>query len=253
MRGCPPSQTPKPHLSSGPRTGIRREASVGRAGGGRPLHPEPDHVIMAQAKTGPQGGGAVQAQEPHLQAVDDTIEWPPSTPLVPPVEPHAGPCAPWGQSYVAPVPVGMAPGTPFGASIQRLATDLRSMQASSDARLSARLAQGERGPIRAGARANLCRRVHRRLDHRVEESLTRRRSRRLICRDETGARVHGCTPWAWVFQPTEVGGHGIRPSRSPRGSQEVLGDQRPTVWVSDRSRAQRHHPAAPWHSCWAHQ
>ena len=61
----PPSQTPKPNLPSGPRTRTRREASVGRAGGGRPLHPDPDQVIIAQAKICPHCGGAVQAHEQH--------------------------------------------------------------------------------------------------------------------------------------------------------------------------------------------
>src|SRR5207342_959712 len=78
----PPSHTPTANLPAAPRTGTRRAASVGRAGGGRPLHPDPDHVIMAQAKTCPHGGGAVQAyaQPPH--AVYDTIELPPIKPVV---------------------------------------------------------------------------------------------------------------------------------------------------------------------------
>jgi transposase len=53
----PPSQTPKPNRAPGPRMGTRREASVGRAGGGRPLHPAPDHVIIAHATTGPPWWG----------------------------------------------------------------------------------------------------------------------------------------------------------------------------------------------------
>ena len=118
----PPSHTPKANLPPGPRTGTRREASVGRAGGGRPLHPAPDQVLIAQAKTCPHGGGAVQAHTQHLHAVYDTIELPPVKPIVTRVEQYAGQCLRCGQSYVAPVPVGLAPGTPFGASIQRLAT-----------------------------------------------------------------------------------------------------------------------------------
>jgi transposase len=62
----PPSHSPKANLPTGPRAGTRREASVGRAGGGRPLHPEPDQVIMAQAKACPHCGGTVQAHEQHL-------------------------------------------------------------------------------------------------------------------------------------------------------------------------------------------
>ena len=65
----PPSHTPKANLPAAPRTGTRRAASVGRAGGGRPLHPDPDQVIIAQAKTCPHCGGAVQAPEQHPHAV----------------------------------------------------------------------------------------------------------------------------------------------------------------------------------------
>ena len=117
IRVCRPRSTPKANLPPGPRTGTRREASVGRAGGGRPLHPEPDQVIIAQAKTCPHCGGAVQAHEQHLHAVYDKIELPPVKPIVTRVEQYAGQCPHCGQSYVAPVPVGMEPGTPFGASI----------------------------------------------------------------------------------------------------------------------------------------
>jgi len=94
----PPSHTLKANLPTVPRTGTRREASVGRAGGGRPLPPEPDHVIMAQAQACPYGGGTVQADEQPAHAVDDQIEWPAVTPIVTRVEPSAGQCPPWGPS-----------------------------------------------------------------------------------------------------------------------------------------------------------
>src|SRR5918911_1139575 len=107
----------------------------------------------------------------------------------------------------------MESGTPFGASIQSLATYLRYTPAIRDQRLSALLAHVWGVPISEGALANLFRRVKARLDHRVEEILKRLRSSRLICSDETGARVNGRTQWEWVFQNAEVCVHVIRPSR----------------------------------------
>ena len=148
-------------------------------------------MLIAQAKSCPHGGGAVQAHEPHLHAVYDNIELPPIKPVVTRVEPHAGQCPHGGQSSVAPVPVGLEPGTPFGASIEGLATDLRYTHASSDARLSALFTPVCGVPISEGALANPVQRVNTRLDDRVAEILTRRRSSRLICSDETGARVTG--------------------------------------------------------------
>jgi transposase len=151
----PPSHTPKANLSPGPRTGMRREASVGRAGGGRPLHPAPDQVLIAQAKTCPHCGGAVQAHTQRLHAVYDKIELPPVKPIVTRVEQYGGQCLRCGQSYVAPVPVGMEPGTPFGASIQSLATYLRYTHAISYERLAALFAQVYGVAISEGALANL--------------------------------------------------------------------------------------------------
>jgi transposase len=249
----PPSQTPKPNLPSSPPRGTRREASVGRAGGGRSLHPEPDQVIIAQAKTCPHCRGAVQAHEQHGHAVYDKIELPPIRPIVTRVEQYAGQCPHCGQTYVAPVPVGLEPGTPFGASIEALATYLRYTHAISYERLSALLAQVYGVPISEGALANLFQRIKTRLDDRVAEILTRLRRSRLICSDETGARVNGRTQWEWVFQNTEVCVHVIRPSRGQGVIHDVLGAHRPTIWVSDLYSAQKKHPAEDWQVCLAHQ
>jgi transposase len=248
----PPSHSPKANRPTGPRTGTRREASVGRAGGGRLLHPNPDHILIAQAKTCPPCGGVVQAHAQHLHAVYDKIELPPVKPIVTRVEPHGGEGPHCGQPYVAPIPVGMEPGTPVGASLEGLATYLRYTHAISSERLSALLAQVSGVPISEGALANLFRRVKTRLDHRVEEILTRLRSSRLICSDETGARVHGRTHWEGVFHNAEVCVPVIRPSRGHGVIHEVLGDHRPTVWVSDLSSAQKNPPAEHGQVCLAH-
>jgi len=249
----PPSQTPKSNRAPSACTVTRREASVGRVGGGRPLHPDPDQIIIAQAKACPHCGGIVQAHEQHPHAVYDKIELPPIRPIIMRVEQHAGQCPRCGQAYVAPVPVGLEPGTPFGASIQSLATYLRYTHAISYERLAALFTQVYGVPISEGALANLFQRVKTRLDDRVAEILTRLRSSRLIGSDETGARVNGRTQWEWVFQNTEVCVHVIRPSRGHGVIQEVLGDHRPTVWVSDLYSAQRNHPAEQWQVCLAHQ
>jgi transposase len=121
----PPSHTPKANLPIGLGIRRRRAASVGRAGGGRPRYPDPEHVVIAQAKTCPHGGRGVQAAAQHPQAVYDKIELPSVKPIITRVEPHGGQCPHCGQTSVAPVPVGMEPGTPFGASIESLATSLR--------------------------------------------------------------------------------------------------------------------------------
>jgi transposase len=249
----PPSQTRKANTPTRPSQGTRREASVGRAGGGRPLHPDPDQGITAKAKVCPHCGAGVSEAGQSLQIVYDKIELPPVKPIITRVEQYGGRCVGCGPRYVAPVPAGMEPGTPFGASIHSLATYLRYTHALSYERLSALLSEVFGLDISEGGLANMFQRVKGRLDHRVTEILTRLRSSRLICSDETSARVNGQQQWEWVFQNAEVCIHVIRPSRGQGVIHEVLGTHRPTIWVSDLYSAQQHHPAEAWQVCLAHQ
>jgi transposase len=249
----PPSHTRQANTPTRPPPGMRRAASVGRAGGGRPLHPDSDQVLIAKATVCPHCGHEVPETEPSRQAVDDKIELPPVQPVVTRVEPDGGCCADCGQLYGAPVPAGMEPGTPFGASVQRLATYLRYTPAISDERLAARLAPVLGLDSSEGGLAHGFRSVKGRLDQRMAEILTRLRRSRLIGRDETRARVHGRQQWDWVFQHTEVCLPVIRPRRGQGVMPEVLGTHRPTIWVSDRYRAQQNHPAEPWQVCGAPQ
>ncbi|MGH8064547.1 MAG: IS66 family transposase [Candidatus Entotheonellia bacterium] len=249
----PPSQTPKANTPRRPPQGLRREASAGRASGGRPLHPTPDQVLMAKAKICPQCRHGVLAAEQSRPAVYDKIELPAVTPIVTRVAQYGGQCATCGQPYVAPVPAGMERGSPFGASVQSLATYLRYTHAISYERLSALLDQVFGLRISEGGLANLFQSVKVRLDDRSAEILTRLRSSRLLCSDETSARVNGQQQWEWVFQNTEVCIHVIRPSRGHGVIQEILGVHRPTIWVSDLYSAQKHHPAEQWQVCLAHQ
>jgi transposase len=248
----PPSHTRTANAPARAPQGTRREASVGRAGGGRPLRADPDQVIIAKATVCPHGGPQVPAVGQWLQAVYDKIEVPPVKPIVTRVEPYGGRGADGGQTSVAPVPAGREPGTPFGTAIQSLATSRRYTHAISYRRLSALLAQVLGLRLSAGGLANLFPLVKGRLDQRGAEILPRLRSSRLICSDEPSARVHGRQPWEWVFQNTAVCIHVIRPSRGQGVIQAVLGGHRPTSWVSALYSAQKNHPAEPWQVCLAH-
>jgi transposase len=249
----PPSRAPKANRPAPQGTGQRRPASVGRAGGGRLLHPDPDQEVVAKAKRCPHCGARVAAEEQHLHAVYDKIEIPPIKPVVIRVQQYGGQCGQCGQPYVAPVPVGLENGTPFGASVQSLATYFRYTHAISYERLVGLFGDVFGLAISEGALANLFHMVKPRLDTRVSEILTRLRSSRLVCSDETSARVQGQTQWEWVFQNPEVCIHVIRPSRGRGVIEEVLGAHRPQVWVSDLYSAQRRHPAEDWQVCLAHQ
>src|SRR5260221_12063092 len=68
----PPSRDRK--ASKPPRRpGTRREVSVGRAGGGRPLHPDPDRIVAAWAKSCPGCAAGLDAAAQRPLAVDVSI------------------------------------------------------------------------------------------------------------------------------------------------------------------------------------
>ncbi len=100
----------------------------------------------------------------------------------------------------------MDPGSPFGASIQALATYYRYTHAISYERLSRMFGDLYNLPISEGALANLFQSAKNRIDDRTAEILERIRSSRLICSDETGVRVNGHNEWEWAFQNRSKGG-----------------------------------------------
>src|SRR5258708_16422886 len=100
----PPSRDRK--ANKPPRTpGTRREASVGRAGGGRPPHPDPDRVVEAWAKSCPSCAASLDAAAQRPVAVYDRIGLPPIRPVGTRITLHGGgrPCRP------APVPAPAPP------------------------------------------------------------------------------------------------------------------------------------------------
>ncbi|MEO0537743.1 MAG: transposase [Cyanobacteria bacterium P01_A01_bin.123] len=107
--------------------------------------------------------------------------------------------------------------------------------------------------ISEGAIANLLQRVHQQLAAPVAAIAECLRSARLVCSDETGARVEGQSQWEWVFQNEQVCLHVIRPTRGKVVIDEVMGTHQPQVWVSDLFSAQEAHPAGQWQVCLVHQ
>ncbi len=106
--------------------------------------------------------------------------------------------------------------------------------------------------ISQGALAGLFQRVKPSFDAQVSAILARLRQSRIVCSDETGARVKGHTAWEWVFQNDELCVHVIRNSRAKAVAEEVMAGHKPAIWVSDLYSAQRGHGQA-WQICLAHQ
>jgi transposase len=172
----------------------------------------------------------------------DRIELPEIKPVVTRVERYQGECRYCNAKLVAPVPTHLAPGSPFGQSIESLATYLRYGHAISYERLHQLLGEVFHLSISEGAIANLLTRVKTRLGKSWSEILTHLRQAKLICSDETSARVNGKHEWEWVFQNPEVCFHTICATRGGSVIYAVLEDHEPEVWVSDLFSAQATHP-----------
>lgn len=107
-----------------------------------------------------------------MQSVIDKIELPPIRPLVTRIERYGGRCACCQTEYLAPVPAGMEPGSPFGSSIQSLVTYLRYTHAHGEERLSGILSSVFGLKISVGAIANLLSTVKTSLDDLCKSNIT---------------------------------------------------------------------------------
>ena len=126
----PPSKAQKANKTSSSRK-TRKARTQGN--NGRCLDPNPTQIVVARAKTCPHCGEPVNSQ--RLHAVYDKIEIPPVKPIVTQVQQYSGHCGHCDNDYVSRVPAGLESQTPYGNSVQILATYLRYNHAISYNRL----------------------------------------------------------------------------------------------------------------------
>ena len=232
---------------------IKRAGSIGREGGGRPLSENPDQIITAKINSCQGCGTNLSSSLQQLIQRYEKIDIPPIKPVVTRVERYSCTCPECGQQQLAPVPVGMEPGSPFGPRIAALVTTMRYGHGISYCRMNKMLGEVFGLEISEGAIANLLLRVKEQLQSSVDGIVQRLRSSKLVCSDETSARVNGKNQWEWVFQNDQVCLHVIRPSRAGDVIREVMEDHRPQIWGSDLFSVQKTHPAEDWQVCLAHQ
>lgn len=244
-----PSSDMKSNKVGSDKSGKKRK---GHGKGGRRLHPSPDKTIRSRLKKCPGCDEALKDDGHKLHNIYDHIELPKIQPVVTRIEQYKSFCKRCNKSYTAPSPQGYESGSPFGRSIETTACYLRYCHAIGYERLSKLFSDLFSLDVSEGSFANMFSRLQDKLDPRVEEILSRIRSSRLVCSDETGARVNAKNQWEWVFQNSEVCLHIIRDSRGKQVADEVLDGHRPTYWVSDLYSSQRNH-AEKWQICLAHQ
>ena len=158
---------------------VKRAGSIGREGGGRPLSEHPDQIITAKINSCQGCGTNLSSSLQQLIQRYEKIDIPPIQPVVTKVERSSCTCPECGQQQIAPVPVGMEPGSPFGPRIAALVTTMRYAHGISYNRMQQMLGEVFGLEISEGAIANLLLRVKEQLQSSVDGIVQRLRSSRL--------------------------------------------------------------------------
>jgi len=240
----PPSRDQKASAKEEPKPRQRHHHQ-----GGKALHSQPDLSVFLTSCPDCQGS----LENVQLVNLYDKYDLPEVTPVVTQVWQYQGHCSACQKKVVSNPPAHLSVGSPFGASIEKLASYYRYEHFISYERLSRLFQEVYHLDISEGGLRNLFARVKQQLQPSVDKMLHTVRSSRLIASDETSSRVKGKTQWEWVFQNEEVCLHVIRPSRGSQVKEEVLAGHIPEVWVSDLYSAQRNHDSPKWQVCLSHQ
>ena len=235
----PPSQDQKGGGGAGKSAAKARKPRPSRPGVARRLSDDPDETVRRFAARCPHCAADVSGARQHRRRCYEHIDIPPIRPHVTRIELHGGRCRCCGKRYCAPPPDGMAPGTPFGARVRALLLYWHHSHHVGFARLAQMMAELFGLSISEGAIANAFRGAEASMAAEcatIRETLT---AARVIASDETTTRIDGTTHWHWVFGSAKAVLHQIAPSRAKAVAQDVLGDHRPGVWVSDRYAGQQ--------------
>ncbi len=245
----PPSQDRKP--GGGGKESKRRKPRPARPGSARPLADAPDETIKRLATACPHCAADVSGQRQACRHRYDHIDIPPIAPVVSRVELFGGRCAACGRRFRAEAPEGMAPGSPFGASIRSLLLYLHHSHHVGFERLARMMAELFGLKISEGAIANAFRRAGTVMTTACAAIKAKLLAARVIASGETTSRIDGTTWWHGVFVPAKAVLHTIAPRRAKAVAEAVPGEYRPAVWVSDRYAGQQ--DLAPAHQvCLAH-
>ena len=246
----PPSQDRKPSGSKG-KEGKRRKPRPSRSGVARRLTDAPDATLRCFAEACSRCAADVSGQKQRRRHYYEHIDIPPIRPHVTRIELYGGRCCACGKRFCAAPPEGMAPGTPFAARVRALLLYLHHSHHIGFERLSRMMAELFGLKISEGAIANAFRRAQTAMTAACAAIKEKLLAARVIASDETTSRIAGATHWHWVFVSAKAVLHQVAPRRAKAVAEEVLGDHRPEVWVSDRYTGQQ--DLAPAHQvCLAH-
>ncbi len=233
----PPSQGQKANRAE--RRAAKKRKS--HPGAFRQLSETPDRVVETRAETCPHCDHALSAaDQPGFHAYDH-IELPPIKPVVTRIHRHRGTCPCCRRGFSAPVPEGMAPGSPFGPGLAALVLHLHVTQAISFERLARLMGEVFGVTLSEGAIANLLARAEAPMIVAAEKIAEEVRASPVVASDETSARVQGKTWWQLVLLSSTAVYHVIADTRGAKVVIDFLQGAVPEVWVADRYAAQNGH------------
>ncbi len=263
----PPSRDQKTNRPAGQG----RKKRLSRPGSARRLVERPDRVVQQRATACRHCGGDVSGQRQACRHRYDRIDIPLLASEIVRVELFGGRCRHCGRRFKAEPPDGMPTGTPFGPNIHALLLYLHHSHHVGFERLSRFLAELFGVTISQGAIANAFGRMAEPLDELRRRIKARLADAAVIASDETTTRIDGITHWplgclltpvasqggsfacwlGWTFVTDRAVLHEIAPRRAKSVAEDILGDHRPEVWVSDRYAGQQE-LAAHHQVCLAH-
>ena len=237
----PPAKGRKANRAAG-KAAAKRGPLAGHSGRGRERE-ETDVVIECRPTVCEQCGADLREEEGEQVGSSQVVELPPVEPVVVEAHRYAVECPGWGHCTVADYPAGLEPERVFGTQIEALVSYFHQVHHLSYARLGEVRREVFGLEMSPGALVNSVRRVGEELAARGQEIRAEVRESAVVGSDETGARVNGRNEWEWVFTTAQVSYHVIVPSRASTVMDEVLGEAKPEVWVSDLFSAQLKNPA----------
>jgi transposase len=228
--------------------GKRRKPRPSRPGSARPLSEMPDETIKRLAGTCPHCASDVLGQKQACRHRYDHID---IAPVVTRIEVFGGRCAACGRRFRAAAPDGMAPGSPFGTRVRALLLYLHHSHHISFERLSRMMAELFGLKISEGAIVKAFRRLVGEMTAACAAIKEKLLTVRIMASDETTSRIDGTPHWHWVFVSAQAVLHQSAARRAKAVAEEVLGEHRPEVWLSDRYAGPQ--DLAPAHQvCLAH-
>lgn len=248
----PPSKDQKSSLSRN-RHKRKHGPPEGHEKNARQFVTQPGHVLELKAETCRTCHADLSKETGQLKRLNQITEVPPAPAEVIEVRQYEVKCPHCGRVEVEEPPAGLEMERAFGTRLEATVVYYRQEQHMSYERTQKALFDLHRVEISQGGIDEIMKRAGHSAIQKTEAIHESIQQSKVIHCDETSSRVDGANWWEWVFCTLIGVLHIIRDTRSEDVIQDVMGQARADVWVSDCYGAQLRAPTAQRQLCLAHQ